>query len=81
VRDFANGFDKIDLSAVDANINAEGFQGFTFLGVDKPFTGHAGELTFSHGVVKADLDGNGSGLEFEIQLDGVTTMSRSDFIL
>ncbi|WP_284246369.1 calcium-binding protein, partial [Methylobacterium haplocladii] len=57
--------DLIDLSAIDANTNAAGTQGFTFIGTNA-FTGQAGQLRYEKGtgaqsgtlVVGADLNGD-----------------------
>ena len=81
VLDFAVGVDKIDLSAVDADWSKDGRQSFEWIGMDQPLTG-AGQLTFALGVIKGEMDGYvPSPAEFEIQLNGVTTMSASDFVL
>ncbi len=81
VLDFSNGTDKIDLSAVDRRCqHAWTTKAFEWIGMDQPLTG-AGQLTFAQGVVKADMDGYPYPADFEIQLNGVTTMSSSDFIL
>ena len=38
VRDFSNGTDKIDLSAVDADVSTPGHQSFEWVGMDQPLT-------------------------------------------
>ena len=83
VRDFEQGIDLFDLSAIDA-IGASGANdSFTFIGSDR-FSGTAGELRSFTGhnwtLIKADSDGDGHG-EFAIRLNGVYTLTADDFIL
>jgi Ca2+-binding RTX toxin-like protein len=84
---FATGTDKIDLSAIDANSNAEGSQAFTFSN-DGSFHNTAGELRTTwdapnnRWVVEGDTDGNGIA-DFTVH---VTTLDNAplgsgDFIL
>ena len=64
----------------DADVTAYGHQDFTFLGNDVAFTGAAGQLTFASGGPQGDTNGDRVA-DFSIQLNGVTTMSESDFLL
>jgi Ca2+-binding RTX toxin-like protein len=65
ILDFSTGTDKLDLSAIDANSNAEGNQAFS-LSSDGSFHNTAGELRTiwdaqnNRWVVEGDTDGNGS---------------------
>ncbi|MBX3480889.1 MAG: M10 family metallopeptidase C-terminal domain-containing protein [Caulobacter sp.] len=67
--DFAAG-DRIDLSAIDANIHMAGDQAFTFV---NKFTRHEGQavLSFKGGVTTLSLDVDGDGkAEFKISING-----------
>ncbi len=83
ITDFLSGTDKIDLSALDANETLTGDQAFTFIG-SAAFnkTNAAGQLRFDtaskilYGSTDADI-----APEFSIQLNGVTSLLVSDFIL
>jgi Ca2+-binding RTX toxin-like protein len=59
IMDFSLG-DKIDISAIDANVNLDGDQAFVLV---KSFTGVAGQLTFSYSqgftTALGDVDGDG----------------------
>lgn len=85
INGFSNGFDIIDLSAVDANSNTGGDDAFVFIG-SASFSGTAGELrTQGLGganalIVEADVDGDGAA-DMQIFVNLTTTMSTSDFIL
>ncbi|UFP99286.1 M10 family metallopeptidase [Pseudomonas fitomaticsae] len=69
--------DKIDLTKFDANLLANGFNGFTFIGAND-FTG-AGQLRFIDHVLSGNVSGNG-GADFEIQLLGVNNFSANDLV-
>ena len=71
--------DRIDLSAIDANIDAVGDQAFAFIG-GAAFGRVAGQLRFSAGIVQADVDGDGRA-DLEIAVRGVTSLLSSDFTL
>ena len=70
--------DRVDLSTIDANSLAGGNQAFRFIG-EAGFTGSAGELRVSGGIISGDVDGNGTA-DFEIQIN-ISTMTSGDFIL
>ncbi len=82
IADFKHGEDKIDLSAIDANLTRTGDQAFTWV---TKFSATAGQVRFA-------ADGNGNGIvylntdidtaaEHEILLTGVTTLTAADFSL
>jgi hypothetical protein len=82
VTDFARGLDKIDLSTIDA-VKGGGNQAFKWIG-KKAFSGKAGELHYvkkaGYLLVEGDLDGNRKA-DFQIQLDGLGSIGKGDFIL
>lgn len=83
VMDFVRGVDKVDLSAIDANLAAAGDQGFRMIGT-KNFSRKAGELqvkAYGDGVMVAG-DVNGDGVaDFNIWVHGVSRLSGGDFVL
>ncbi|MEH2025847.1 calcium-binding protein [Nostoc sp.] len=83
--DFTSGFDKIDLSAIDAELSVFGNQAFNFIGT-AAFTGTAGEVRYftsgSNLFVQAEINNDGNTLaDLEIQLNGLSTIAATDFIL
>ena len=86
ILDFSTGTDKIDLSAIDANSNADGNQAFTFSN-DGSFHNTAGELrtTFdaqnNRWVVEGDVNGDGIA-DFTVHVTtlGNTPLGSGDFI-
>jgi Ca2+-binding RTX toxin-like protein len=80
ILDFSSAeLDKIDLSLFDADTKQSGLQAFTFIG-SANFSGAAGELSFSNGFLRADLNGDKVS-DFDVALVGVTSLSLSDFFL
>ncbi|PND29124.1 cadherin-like domain-containing protein [Sinorhizobium sp. M4_45] len=89
VTDFANGFDRLDLSAIDANTGAAGNQAFTWRGTGE-FSRHAGELiykTFNPAgtlddktIIYGDVNGDGRA-DFQIELSGLKSLATGDFLL
>lgn len=80
VAGFARGLDRIDLSTLDANTQASGNNAFTkIIGANANFTA-AGQLKLSGGVLYGNTDSDAAA-EFSIQLNGITQLSLSDFIL
>ena len=71
--------DRIDMSVFDANWHLPGNEAFTFIG-DASFSRVAGQLRFAGGLLQADYDGDGK-MNGEMQIQGVSTMLASDFIL
>jgi serralysin len=71
--------DRIDLRDIDANAGSSGNQAFSFIGGES-FSGTAGELRFADGIVSGDKNGDGNA-DFEIELSGVASVFRSDFLL
>ncbi|QUJ76024.1 M10 family metallopeptidase C-terminal domain-containing protein [Sulfitobacter albidus] len=83
ITDFGvGGADRIDLSSIDANTAVAGNQAFTFVG-GAAFSA-AGDLRFvtngTNGFVLGDTDGDG-GIDMNILLLGVTSVTAGDFIL
>ncbi len=87
IADFTRTVDRIDLSAIDANLNAAGDQAFT---VVSAFTAVAGQLRIQGvgapghpAIVSGDVNGDGVA-DFAIYVylnGGETTLSGGDFIL
>lgn len=71
--------DRIDLAAIDANGRLSGDQAFAFIG-GGAFTRVAGQLRFAGGVVQADVNGDARA-DFEIIIQGVSSLLTADFIL
>ncbi len=85
ILDFTRGFDKLDLSFIDADLNIAGNQAFTFIG-SSSFSGTLGEARFftSGGnlFLQAEINGDGnSAADMEIQLNGLAPISATDIIL
>ena len=83
ITDFEIGFDKIDVSTIDANVRTEGNQAFKWIG-SGAFNHVSGELrgSYSGGDVILSGDVNGDGhTDFRIILDDASKLSKSDFIL
>jgi serralysin len=73
---FAQG-DRIDLSAIDANVNLAGDQAFTFVA---GFTRVAGQATLAYApgqnvtTLSVDVDGDGR-FDFRLQINGNQTIA------
>jgi serralysin len=76
---FVPGADRIDLRGIDADIAAAGNQAFTFIGA-RAFSGEAGELTFSRGVLSGDVNGDRIA-DVRIAVSGVSALASGDFYL
>ncbi len=75
--------DKIDLSAIDANLRLAGNQAFEFVGTDG-FSGSAGELGYQQAngttLIFADMDGDRRA-DFSIELSRQIILGENDFLL
>jgi serralysin len=78
------GLDKIDLSNIDANVNVEGDQAFTYIGTER-FHKVAGELHmyyWADGNTYLSGDTNGDGVpEFAIKVLGYGMFRPESFVL
>jgi Ca2+-binding RTX toxin-like protein len=71
--------DRINLQTIDADTTTGGNQAFDFIG-GTGFTGTAGELRLSAGLLLGDTNGNGIA-DFEIKVTGIGAGANSDFVL
>jgi Ca2+-binding RTX toxin-like protein len=75
--------DHVDLAVLDANAAVTGDQAFTFIGT-QGFHQVAGELHYAAAsggvIVSGDVDGDAVA-DFSINLQGVTSLVASDFVL
>ncbi len=79
IADFATTVDLIDLSGIDARVRKDGDQYFSFIGADG-FHDKSGELRYVGGILKGDVDGDGSA-DFAIKLAGAPVLVENDLIL
>jgi Ca2+-binding RTX toxin-like protein len=85
ILDFLAGFDKIDLSTIDARANVGGNQAFTFLG-SAVFSGVSGQLRVDNAsvagqtLVLGDVNGD-SAADLQINLIGNVALTAGDFFL
>jgi Ca2+-binding RTX toxin-like protein len=80
ITDFKSKQDKIDLRAIDADIDGTGGnQNFKYIG-SKKFSGKDGELQFKKGILSGDVNGD-KVADFQIELFGLKKMLVGDFIL
>jgi serralysin len=77
ITDFTSGLDIIDLSLIDISPEA-GTQHFHH--IEGGFTGTAGDLRFSNGLLSGDANGD-SKADFEIGLTGLATLDWSHDVL
>ena len=90
ITDFTPGEDKIDLSAIDASTKLSGNNAFEWAGTASFKTTTAGELRYQqydnagtaddYTMVYGDTDTD-TGVEFQLKLTGLLTLSANDFIL
>ncbi len=66
ITDFERGVDRIDLSAIDANVATVEIDRFTFVS-GAQFSMVAGELRRANGLIEGDVDGDGVA-DFQIEL-------------
>lgn len=76
--------DRIDLSAIDANVNRAGDQAFRYIG-DRAFTGQAGELRIAQygdasPLIELDTDGNRQP-DFAFVVAGDPVLALEAFVL
>ena len=79
---FQAGVDLIDLTRIDANVILTGNQAFSFIGT-AVFGNIAGQLrlvTGANSILQGDVDGDGLA-DFELQLNGIATVSVNDLLL
>lgn len=71
IKDFAAADgDRLDLTLIDADTTTAGDQAFT-MAAGNHFTGHAGELVYSGGVLSGDTNGDGiADLQIKVALSG-----------
>jgi hypothetical protein len=80
ILNFSSSEDLIDLSAMDANLNQEGLQSFSWIG-DAAFSPSSpGQLRYQGGIVSADLNGDGRA-DLTVGLVGAPVLSASNFVL
>jgi Ca2+-binding RTX toxin-like protein len=83
ITDFGTG-DQIDLSAIDANVTADGHQGFIFRGyTSMPTTAKAGELWYYQSAGKTYLVGGVDGDSWRdllIELNGQHTLDATQIV-
>jgi Ca2+-binding RTX toxin-like protein len=84
ITDFKHGQDKIDLTAIDANISTPANDAFALIGTNS-FTNVAGQLRYlANGaggvIVQGDTDGDGIA-DFNLTVAGLATLTTSDFVL
>jgi serralysin len=79
IRDFVRATDRIDLRTIDANSKLSGDQPFSFIGT-KAFSGQAGQLKFTSGVLSGDINGD-KVADLQINVSGVSSLAASDLYL
>ena len=89
ITDFKHLIDDIDIRTIDSNSTVAGNQNFSFIGT-AAFHHVAGEVRFfkqnlagtanDKTVVAGDINGDGAA-DFQIQLKGLISLTKADFIL
>lgn len=84
IMDFIIGLDRIDLSAIDANLGMNGNQAFSFIGAGF-FTGKAAQLRSVSAkdgttIVSGDLNGDRAA-DFQVKVVGAKALTSADFYL
>lgn len=79
ITDFVSLLDRIDLKGIDANTGLSGDQAFSYIG-NHAFTHVAGQLSFTGGMVQADVNGDGLA-DFQLTVKGLAILAAGDFIL
>lgn len=82
IADFAAGADRIDLSAIDADLVMGGDQAFSWIGTAAFSAAGQVRATVSGGttLVEGDVDGDGVA-DFSITLTGAPALTAADFVL
>ena len=91
VKDFTHGSDHIDLATIDANGTTAGNAAFLFLGAKgAAFSGFKGQLHWFQSntagtandktIIEGDINGDRRA-DFQIELSGLVTLTKGDFIL
>jgi Ca2+-binding RTX toxin-like protein len=79
--DFAQGFDTINVAAIDANATVAGNQAFVFAGAGAPLLGQLRYFqTATHTVIQAEING-AAGIDFQIACLGIFIPNAGDFLL
>lgn len=78
IRDF-DGSDRIDLHRIDANTERSGNNKFVWID-SHAYSGHAGELRYSKGVLTADVDGDKHS-DFAVNIGNHFDLHSDNFIL
>jgi Ca2+-binding RTX toxin-like protein len=79
VTDFSSAQgDRIDVSAIDANLWMAGNQAFSYIN-GNAFSGVAGQLRFAGGFVQGDLNGD-TWADFQFQVNAAS-LAANDFVL
>ncbi|MGE0418313.1 MAG: Hint domain-containing protein [Acetobacteraceae bacterium] len=83
IGDYADGVDRIDLSAIRTTAGPSPGSALTFIGASA-FSNQAGQLhqvtSGANTILEGDVDGNGTA-DFQILLYGNHTLQNSDFVL
>jgi len=80
VNGFVHGIDEVDLRGIDANGGLAGDQVFAWGGTTAKAFGLWGVMSASCVVLKGDVNGDGTA-DFEILINGVSFLDRSDLLL
>jgi serralysin len=82
ITDFVSGTDRINLAAIDANTGVAGDQAFSFIGHAVFSTAAQLRYYAANGGVMVTADINGDHVaDLRIFLDGVATLTATDFLL
>ncbi len=79
VHGFETGRDRLNLAAIDANINLLGDQAFTLIG-DERFSGRSGELRYDGSNLTGDVNGDAAA-DFTVVIANDVPLTTSDLIL
>ncbi len=79
INDFRPGEDILALGRIDARSDHAGNDRFTFIG-DAEFSGVSGQLRYDHGMMQADVNGDGRR-DFVIEFVGAQDIGAADILL